>query len=341
MQKTTQEDRKIDHIDLARRAQTLASEVDSRFYYEPLISAHPNELTDLSLHFLGKKLSAPLWVSSMTGGVGPARHINQNLAQVCREFGLGMGLGSCRVLLEEKKYFNDFNLRPILGRDLPFYANLGIAQVENLVLKNNSKKIEDLILSLDADGLIVHVNPLQEYFQVEGDKFCISPLETLTKLCSQINTKIIVKEVGQGMGPKSLKALLDLPIAAIELAAFGGTNFSKLEQIRAKTADNATTKALSKVGLSALEMISLLNSYKSLNPKYTDKQIIISGGINDVLDGFYLREICQYNCVIGQAKNFLNHANNYEELKKFVTSEIMGLKVAKTYLHVKKKECQL
>ncbi|MBC7539508.1 MAG: type 2 isopentenyl-diphosphate Delta-isomerase [Bacteriovorax sp.] len=333
MPEKKQESRKLDHIELALKAQTNKMEVDQRFYYEPLFAAHPSEDSDISLNFLGKRILAPLWVSSMTGGVGPAKHINQNLARVCREFGLGMGLGSCRVLLDSDTYFPDFNLRPIIGSDLPLYANLGIAQIEQLLAGNNHHQITDLIQRLDADGLIVHINPLQEWFQLEGDRLKYSPIQTLTKLCSLINTKLIVKEVGQGLGPKSLKALLDLPIVAIELAAFGGTNFSKLEQIRGNTTES--NAAFSKVGHTAFEMVQFLNSLIKTNSNYNQKQIIISGGVDNILDGFYLRENLNFPSVIGQAKNFLNHAENYEELRLFTMGQINGLKMANAFLIAK------
>jgi isopentenyl-diphosphate delta-isomerase len=345
MQNWTQEDRKRDHIDLAIRSQTTRSSVDDRFFYEPLFSPHPtNNQTDLSLQFLGKTLGAPLWISSMTGGVGEARIINQNLAKLCREFGLGMGLGSCRVLLNAKKaknYFEDFNLRPIIGSELPLYANLGIAQIEELLAENNQQQINDLVASLDADGLIVHINPLQEWFQPEGDYLKKPALETLNKLCSVKNFKLLVKEVGQGMGPKSLRALLDLPIEGIELAAFGGTNFSKLEQLRGgdafKKCDSGMT-ALSYVGHTAPEMVQFLNELALENPKNKNKHIIISGGVENILDGFYLQKKCLFTSVIGQAKNFLAHAENYEELKKFAIGQIRGLQMAHAFLQVKDQE---
>lgn len=333
MPEILQESRKLDHIELALSAQTLRLEVDQRFYYEPIFSSHPTPNADLSLTFLGKKLNAPLWISSMTGGVGPARHINQNLARICREFGLGMGLGSCRVLLHDDTYLKDFNLRPILGDDLPLFANLGIAQVEQLMEKQSlHQKLNDLIEKLDADGLIVHINPLQEWFQPEGDRLKRAPLETLLKLCEIFKHKIIVKEVGQGLGPKSLKALMDLPISAIELAAFGGTNFTKLEQLREK---NVNMESFSKVGQTAPEMVSILNSLVKISSDYKQKQIIISGGVENILDGYYLRENLSFTSVIGQAKNFLTHAHNYDELKKFTEGQIDGLKMAKAFLVAK------
>ena len=336
-----QESRKRDHIELTQKSQTVKALVDSRFYYEPMLSAHPGSDTDLSMNFLGKKMAAPFWISSMTGGVGEARHINQNLAQVCREFSLGMGLGSCRALLESNQYFEDFNLRPILGADVSFFANLGIAQLETLVKENSLNKVIDLMHRLDTDGLVIHVNPLQEWFQPEGDRFHHSPIETISKICSTFTNsgkKIIVKEVGQGMGPKSLKALLDLPINAIELASFGGTNFSKLELLRSSGVDVLEIESLSKVGHTALEMIGFLNNLLSVNPQYNEKQIIISGGIENFLDGFYLQEQLKFSSVIGQAKNFLSRSENLEELRAFTASQIEGLKMSRAFLTVKKSE---
>ena len=341
MQETTQESRKRDHIELTTLAQTGRLEVDPRFFYEPLLSSHPDSHFDISTNFLGKKISAPLWISSMTGGVGEARHINQNLARVAAEFKLGMGLGSCRTLLESDEYFADFNLRPILGSDLPFFANLGIAQVERLVHQHHESKIFDLINRLDADGIIIHVNPLQEWFQPEGDKFEFSPIETISKLCEKnINHKykIIVKEVGQGMGPKSLKALLDLPIDAIELASFGGTNFSKLELLRSQESSRMEIGSLSRVGHTAIEMITFLNNLFKMNSAYSKKQIIISGGIENFLDGYYLQEQLLFSSIIGQAKNYLSRSENYEELQSFASSQIQGLKMAHAYLTVKNQE---
>ncbi len=336
-----QESRKRDHIELTQKSQTAKALVDSRFFYEPMLSSHPSSESDLSTHFLGKKMAAPFWISSMTGGVGVARHINQNLAQVCREFSLGMGLGSCRSLLESNQYFEDFNLRPILGPDAPFFANLGIAQLETLVNENSVNKVLDLLNRLDTDGLVIHVNPLQEWFQPEGDKFQYCPIDTISKICSAFTNsgkKIIVKEVGQGMGPKSLKALLDLPIHAIELASFGGTNFSKLELLRSSGVDVLEIESLSKVGHTALEMIGFLNNILLENPHYSEKQIIISGGIENFLDGFYLQEQLKFSSVIGQAKNFLSRSENLEELRAFTASQIEGLKMSRAFLTVKNVE---
>lgn len=334
-----QETRKRDHIEMADRAQLSKVHLDGRFYYEPLLAAHPGTQSDLLLtEFLGKKLKAPFWISSMTGGVGEARVINQNLARLAREFSLGMALGSCRVLLEEDRYFEDFNLRPVLGYDLPFFANLGIAQIERSVLAGEEQKISSMVERLEADGLIIHINPLQEWYQSEGDRFTLSPLETLKRFLPKFKRKVLVKEVGQGMGPLSLKALLDLPIDGIELAGFGGTNFSRLEILRNKEKHQSAlvkNQALASVGHSALEMSLMLNSLLQSNSNYAKKEIIISGGISDALDGHYLQGQLQFNSVMGFAKRFLDHAEDYQQLQKWTADQIETLKMARAFLRVR------
>ncbi|MCK5775914.1 MAG: hypothetical protein KAH25_07060, partial [Bacteroidales bacterium] len=198
--------RKKDHIDLAYQAQMFEQDISDLFNYEPMLAS--NELKLLpKQRFLGKELKLPIWISSMTGGTAEAKKINQNLAKACRDFGMGMGLGSCRALLNSNERFDEFNIREIMGDDLPLMANLGIAQVETLLDKGEADKINHLIQKLNADGLMLHINPLQELMQPEGDIYKKPPIETLTLLLEKIESPIIVKEVGQGMGPKSLKAV--------------------------------------------------------------------------------------------------------------------------------------
>lgn len=331
------EERKSDHINLAGNSQTAKVGVDSRFNYEPLFHAHPTEIKR-PFDFLGKKMQVPLWVSSMTGGTGAAYNINRNLARACAEFGMGMGLGSCRVLLEGSERFEDFNLRPILGNDCPFFVNLGIAQLEELIDHNNLGKVDELVSSLQADGLIIHVNPFQEFFQPEGDIFKRPPLETILALLDWAKYPIIVKEVGQGFGPKSIETLLQLPIAALDYAAYGGTNFSLLERLRDENSFNEVYEPLVFTGHDANEMTQfVVDAYQKLGTKALCKQVIVSGGIKNFADGFFNVKQIPVPAVYGQAFELLKRAAiSYDDLKHYINKSIEAYRMAENYLEIKK-----
>lgn len=331
----TAADRKKDHIELALRSRTESDQIDDRFYYEPLFAGHPE--TNSKFHpftFLGKSMRLPVWVSSMTGGTELAGTINRNLARACKEFGMGMGLGSCRQLLFNDEHLADFAVRDLIGDDQPLYANLGIAQVEQLLKDGKVSAIDDLIKKLSADGLIIHINPLQEWFQPEGDLIQYPAIDTIKRMLELAQYPIIVKEVGQGMGRASLQALLELPLEAIDFAAMGGTNFSKLELLR--NSDKAAFAKLALVGHSANEMVKMTNELLASNLDIECRQIIISGGVNDFLDGYYLTQKINTAAIYGQASAFLKHARgSYEELQQYIQGQAEGLAIANAFLKIK------
>jgi isopentenyl-diphosphate delta-isomerase len=327
-------DRKLEHIKLALDSQTKLTEQDLRFNYEPMLAAHP-ENSDLSISFLGKTMRNPIWVSSMTGGTGVAQTINRNIARACREFGMGMGLGSCRKLLFDKTHWDDFNFRDEIGNEQPFWANLGIAQIEELLASKNIQAVGDLVGELRADGLIVHVNPLQEWFQPEGNRLKQSPLQTILQLLDQVQLKVIVKEVGQGFGPESLRQLLALPIEAIEFGAYGGTNFAKLEMLRDDPQKLEASLPFAFVGQSANQMVNSVNQILKENPNPACRQLIISGGIQNALDGYYLTSKSQLPAVFGMASAVLKHASvSYESLATFLENQIQALHLANAFLKI-------
>ncbi|RXQ92951.1 type 2 isopentenyl-diphosphate Delta-isomerase [Ancylomarina salipaludis] len=328
-------DRKRDHIDLAFRSHMENALADKRFYYEPLLSAHPDKELE-PFGFLGKQLCTPIWVSSMTGGTEKAAKINLNLARACAQFGMGMGLGSCRSLLDSKAHFADFDIRSVMGDDLPLYANLGICQIETLIKDKALDKIEAMLQNLRADGLIVHINPMQESLQPEGDRLYRSPIETLKDLMSQIQLPLIVKEVGQGMGPKSLEALMNLPLQAIEFGAFGGTNFAKLELMRHPEKAGMVLEGLSEIGHNAEEMLEWTNRIYETSKSVQCKELIISGGISSCLDGYYLMKKSKMPAIYGQASALLKHAQGeYADLERYIQSQIKGLQLAEAYLDLR------
>lgn len=320
---------------MAFQSRVEAMEQDGRFYYEPFLSGHPSGESK-PFSFLGKNIRHPLWVSSMTGGTKLANTINTNLAKACHEFGFGMGLGSCRILLEEKKYLPDFDMRDVIGDELPFYANLGIAQIERSLENNEVSKVSELVELLRADGLIIHVNPFQEWFQPEGDRLKQAPITTIKKFMEEVDFPIIVKEVGQGFGPESIKELLQLPLAAIEFGAFGGTNFAKLELMRGREEQKELFAPFAKIGHTATDMAGFVNQAIEQMGEPKCKHIIVSGGVQDYLDGFYHINKVKLPAVYGQASAFLNHAReDYVCLQEFVKNQIEGLKLAHRYLRIR------
>jgi isopentenyl-diphosphate delta-isomerase len=319
--------RKTDHITLAALSAPATSTPDERFSYEPLLSAHP--LEKCKIDFLGKTMNHPLWISSMTGGSEEAGNINRLLAEACAEFGLGMGLGSCRTLLKSDEFFDDFNLRPILGNDRPFFANLGIAQLEELISLKETDRVHELVINkLKADGLIIHVNPTQEWLQPEGDFFKRAPIETIAEFLEKLKGQypVIVKEVGQGMGPESIEKLLDLDIAGIEFGAFGGTNFASVEIMRNQQGHSEFMYPLATFGHNASDMLDMVNDIV-FDHQVKCKNLIISGGIKNFLDGFYYTKKSILPSVYGMANVLLQHAmSSKEDLFNFIIPENQKIK---------------
>ncbi|GET24729.1 type 2 isopentenyl-diphosphate Delta-isomerase [Prolixibacter sp. NT017] len=327
-------DRKLDHIKLAFQSQMNGIAADERFFYEPMLSGHPVDEPD-EISFAGKKLKAPVWVSSMTGGTKLANTINHNLARACGEFGLGMGLGSCRKLLDDDTYFSDFDVRIDIGDEQPLYTNLGIAQVEELLDKGQTDKIERLVERLRADGLIVHINPMQEWLQPEGNLIQHPPIETVERLLEQVQFPVIVKEVGQGFGPESLLRLLKLPLAAVDFGAFGGTNFARIELERNSDLNKEQYEPFVRVGMSAEQMLDAVNQMVDGGEEIKCRQLIISGGIQNFLDGYYLTEKSKLPAIYAQASAFLKYSQGeYEVLRNYVEAQLKGLRIAKAFLRI-------
>lgn len=327
------EQRKKDHIALTDSSRPEYQLSLGEYYYEPMLGHHKNIDEDLVTNFIGHELKMPLWVSSMTGGTALAKTINTNLAMACEEFGMGMGLGSCRSLLTDSKRFDDFNVKSLMP-NYPLFTNFGIAQLEELVDSSSVHLVNDITKSLQADGVIIHVNPLQEWAQPEGDRLKRAPIDTIKAVLNQIDFPVVVKEVGQGFGPQSLQELIKLPLGAIELAGFGGTNFTILEHARlsgAKSGKYAMHETFGNIGHTVDEMIVWLNQMQL--PSGNNPDIIISGGISDPLRGHLLRKELKLNSVFGMASSFLTHAkDDYSQLSQYVKNVKECLLLADSFI---------
>ena len=332
----TAEGRKQDHIQLA--FQSAVTQQDPRFYYEPIMSGFPKETT-IPISIANKQMQFPIWISSMTGGTDHAAMINKNLARACGEFGLGMGLGSCRQLLYDNARLKDFDVRALMP-DQPLITNLGIAQIQELEDEKHLHKIKQLVENLQADGLFIHINPLQEWMQPEGDRYHRPPIDTIKHCLDEFDFPIMVKEVGQGMGPRSLEALLQLPLEAIELGAHGGTNFSLLELLRGDDLRKTAFDGVTKIGHGGEEMAQLINAIisRTEDDRIKTKHIIASGGISGFLDGYYLMENIDMPCIYAQASVMLKYASqSYEALSDYIKTQCEGLLMAQAFLTIKEK----
>jgi isopentenyl-diphosphate delta-isomerase len=179
------------------------------------------------------------------------------------------------------------------------------------------------------------VNPLQEWFQPEGDRLLHPAIESVKILLAQAGYPVIVKEVGQGMGIESLRSLLELPLESVEFAAFGGTNFTKVELLRTNESMQQVFEPFSHVGHDAFQMMEMVNAIAD-EGNVQCKNIIISGGIRTFLDGYYLLRKSILPAIYGQASGFLKYAKeDYEQLRSYTEHQIKGLEMAFAFLKVK------
>jgi len=224
--------RKADHLriniegDVAAKGITAGFD-DYAFAHRALPEIDLGDV-DLSCEFLGRRLAAPLLISCMTGGTPEAREINARLARVAQQYGLAMGLGSGRALIESPGQLPTFEVRS-QAPDILLFANLGAVQLNKGYGAAECRRLVEL---LRADALVLHCNPLQEALQPEGDTCFAGLLRAIERLCAEVPFPIVVKEVGWGIAADQVSALFDAGVAAVDLAGAGGTSWSEVERYR-------------------------------------------------------------------------------------------------------------
>ena len=186
---------------------------------------------DTSVTLFGKRLNAPVLVSSMTGGTTEATQINRNLALAAEACGLAMGVGSQRAAIEKRETADTFDVRAA-APSLLLFANLGAVQLNYGYGIDQCRRAVDMI---QADALILHLNPLQEVLQPEGDVDWRGLLPKIEAVCAALSVPVIVKEVGWGLSADLARRLIDAGVQAIDVAGAGGTSWSQVEMHRAPT----------------------------------------------------------------------------------------------------------
>lgn len=180
--------------------------------------------TDVRL--LGRHLEAPLLIGAMTGGGGASATINRNLARAAQELGLGMMLGSQRIMLEEPAAAESFRVRDV-APDVLLLGNLGIAQLRHGYGAGHVRRAID---EVGADGLAFHANPLQEAVQVDGDTDFRGLVGRLKSVAAEVEAPILLKEVGHGLDTETVRAVAQIGLAGLDVAGAGGTSWARVEQ---------------------------------------------------------------------------------------------------------------
>jgi isopentenyl-diphosphate delta-isomerase len=225
---------------------------------------------DLRTCFLGKELQAPFLISAMTGGTLPAKAINRRLAEAANTLGIAMGVGSQRAAVEEPSLAETFRVRDI-APDILLFANLGAVQLIRSYTVEHCHRAVDMI---EADALVLHLNPLQEALQPDGDTHFGGLLDKIEAVCRELSVPVIVKEVGHGLSSQVARRLAQAGVTALDVSGAGGTSWSEVERYRATGPSQASVAAqFADWGIPTAEA---LRSVRSCLPEIP---LIASGGI--------------------------------------------------------------
>lgn len=298
--------RKADHLRICldedvQFHQTTTGLERYRFTHCCLPELNRSEI-DLATIFLGKPLSAPLLISSMTGGTELAKTINFRLAEVAQHYRLAMGVGSQRVAVENPAVVETFAVRSI-APDALLLANLGAIQLNYDYGIDECQRVVDL---LEADALILHLNPLQECVQTNGDTNFRGLLQKIEALCRTLPVPVIAKEVGNGISGAMAENLMAAGVAAIDVAGAGGTSWARVEGERANDArQRRLGQTFADWGLPTAECVIEIRSIAPTIP------LIASGGLRNGLDA--AKAIALGADLAGMALPFLEAANQSSE----------------------------
>ncbi len=294
--------RKNDHLDIvldARRADapTATGFADYRFAHCALPQLHLDDI-DLSTRLFHKPLSAPFLISSMTGGAARAKTINRHLAEAAQHLGIALAIGSQRVALQSG---NDHGLTRELRQvapDIPLLGNIGAGQLREREGLDWARRAVEMI---EADALIVHINPLQEAVQGGGDRDWRGVRQAIGALVKVLEVPVVVKEVGAGISPAIARALMEEGVSVIDVAGAGGTSWAAVE------AERATSETQRKIAMAFAGWgIPTAQAIQTVRQALPDTPLIASGGIRDGVDA--AKAIRLGADLVGQAAAVLNSA---------------------------------
>jgi len=221
----------------------------------------------------------------MTGGYKDAGRINRGLAEVCAEKGLAMGVGSQRQAIEDSTFHSTFSVVREIAPDIPVFGNIGAAEVARL---QDASPVLRLVELIRADGFAVHLNPLQELLQPEGDTNFRGVLRGIEMLVKRLPVPVIVKEIGAGISAAVARRLIDAGVRIIDVAGSGGTSWAGVEILRRNGVRNSKKSRRASFadlfwdwGIPTVDALRQVASLKTGTPALT---VIASGGIHSGLE---------------------------------------------------------
>ena len=273
------EGRKLDHIRIVLNEDVAAKGVATGFaaYRLPHTALPELDLAEIDTRtsFLGKPIAAPLLISSMTGGAGMARTINLTLAEAAEELGLPMGVGSQRAAVADARMAETYQVRHVAPH-IPLLANLGAVQLNYGFGVDQCRRAVEMI---EADALILHLNPLQEAVQPEGNTNFKGLLAKIEQVCRALEVPVVVKEVGNGITAHDARRLYDAGVRVIDVAGAGGTSWSEVERFRQPSdRGRRVAGAFADWGLPTTEAV---RAVRAILPEVT---LIASGGVRSGVD---------------------------------------------------------
>ena len=275
---TKTQKRKKEHLEICLDTESVTSASGTglsryRFVHNALPELDIDEI-DLSTTFLGKRLQAPILISSMTGGFDLARKVNRNLAAAAQSLGLAMGVGSQRVAIEEPSAADSFEVRDV-APDILLFGNLGAVQLNYGYTVEHCRRAVSMI---GADALILHLNVLQEAVQPEGNRNFKGLGEKIAAVCRDLEVPVIAKEVGNGISVDAAIRLQRAGVKALDVAGYGGTSWSAVEAQRAVKQGKRPDTAFAAWGIPTEEALV------SVRQALPDIQLIASGGVRSGVD---------------------------------------------------------
>jgi isopentenyl-diphosphate delta-isomerase len=292
--------RKADHIRInltedVRSGRSTGLENYS-FPHQALPELDLNEVS-LKGSLFGKKFFAPLLISSMTGGTSEAGQINRVLAEAAQEAGILMGVGSQRAALEDESLAGSFQVRKA-APDIHLFANLGAVQLNYGRTAADCQRAVEMI---EADALILHLNPLQEAVMAEGNTNFAKLIDKIEKVCQTLTVPVIAKEVGWGISKEATQMLVEAGISAFDVAGAGGTSWTEVEMHRAETeTQRQVASSFGNWGIPTAESIQIVRETAPQLP------IIASGGIRNGVE--IAKSIALGASLAGMAGPFLKAA---------------------------------